>query len=62
MDPIRIVIEIADGVARATANRPTEVLIVRYDDLLADAQREACPVAVDARRVERPFRAHGGDQ
>ncbi len=62
MDPIRIVIEIADGVASVTANRPIEVLLVRYDDLLADAQREACPVAVDARRVEQLYRTHGGDQ
>ena len=62
MDPIRIVIEIADGVVRVAANRPAEVLLVRYDDLLADAQPEDCPVTVDARRVERLVRAHGYDE
>ena len=59
MDPIRIVIEIADGVVRVTSDRPVEVLVVRYDDLLAEPEPEDCPVAVDARRVERLFRAHG---
>lgn len=62
MDPIRIVIEIADGVARATANRPVELLLIRYDDLLADAQSEDCQVVVNAHRVERLFRAHGDDE
>lgn len=61
MDPIRVVIEVADGVVRVTAARPVEVLLVRYDDLLADAQPEDCPVAVDARRVERLFRAHSDE-
>ena len=62
MDPVRIVIEMADGVTRATADRPVELLLVRYDDLLADAQPEVCRVVVDARRVGRLFRAHGGGE
>lgn len=61
MDPIRIVIEMADSVISVTANQPIDVLLVRYDDLLADAQSEDCPVAVGARLVEQLYRTHGGD-
>lgn len=52
----------ADGVAKATASRPIKLLLVRYDDLLAEAQPESCPVVVDAHRVEQLFRAHGGEE
>lgn len=58
MDPVRIVIEVSDGVVSVTADRPVEVLVLRYDDLLADAVPEACPVAVNHRRVNRLFREH----
>lgn len=56
---IRVVIEVADGIVRVTADGRVEILLLRYDDLLADAQPEDCPVAVDRRRVERLFRTHG---
>lgn len=57
MEPVvRIVIEDASGVLRVTADRPVRVLLVRYDDLLADPQPEDLEVGVDPRRVERLFR------
>lgn len=59
MDPIRLVIEIADGVVRVTAPRPVEVLLVRYDDLLADPRSEECSVAVSRARVAQLFRDLG---
>ena len=63
MEPIRILIELADGVVNVTADRLVEVLVLRYDDLLADAVPERCPVAVNRRRVNRLFRdAAAGDE
>lgn len=57
MDPVpRIVIEDADGVLRVTADHPVRVLLVRWDDLLADPQPEDLEVSVDPRRVERLYR------
>lgn len=53
---VRIVIEDADGVTRVTADRPVQVLLVRYDDLLVEPQLVECDVSVNPRRVERLFR------
>lgn len=53
---VRIVIEDADGILRVTADRPVRVLLIRWDDLLADPQPEDLEVEVDPRRVERQFR------
>jgi hypothetical protein len=59
---IRIVIEDADGVLRITADHPVRVLLLRYDDLLADPQREDLEVDLDPRRVERLFQNHSDDE
>lgn len=56
MEAVRIVIEDADGVLRVTADQPVRVLLVRWNDLLADPQPVECDVSVDPRRVERLFR------
>lgn len=57
MEPVaRIVIENADGVLRVTTDHPVRVLLIRWDDLLADPQPENLEVEVDPRRVERQFR------
>ena len=62
METIRIVIEDADGVLRVTADRSVRVLLVRYDDLLADPQTEDLAVSVDPRRAEQLFRKHNSDE
>lgn len=63
MDPVvRIVIEEADGVLRVTADRPVRVLLIRWDDLLADPQPEDLEVHVDPRRVGRLVRNFGDDK
>jgi hypothetical protein len=56
---VRIVIEDADGVLRVTADRPVRVLLIRYDDLLADPQPENLEVSVAPRRVRRLYRDPG---
>ena len=53
---VRVVIEDADGVIRVTADRPVRVLLIRWDDLLADPQPEDLEVDLDPRRVGRLFR------
>lgn len=62
METIRIVIEDADGVLTVTADRPVRVLLIRWDDLLADPQPDDLEVSVDPRRVERLFRNHDADE
>lgn len=53
----RIVIEIADEAIKGiTADGAAEVLVIRYDDLLASVVvEESPPVEVDAGRVARLF-------
>ena len=58
---VRIVIEDADGVHRVTADRLVRVLLLRYDDLLADPQPENTEVDLDPQRVERLFREHSDE-
>ena len=62
METIRIVIEDADGVLRVTATHSIRLLLLRYDDLLADPQPVECDVSVDPRRVEQLFRNHNSDE
>ena len=51
-----LVIEDADGVIRVTADRPVQVLLIRYDDLTAAPQPEDIEVDLDPQRVEQLFR------
>ncbi|OAI41694.1 hypothetical protein AYO40_02555 [Planctomycetaceae bacterium SCGC AG-212-D15] len=53
----RVVIEVADEAIKAiTADGALEVLLIRYDDLLASVIVEEAPgVEVDAGRVRRLF-------
>jgi hypothetical protein len=55
---VRIVIEDADGVLRVTASHPIHLLLLRYDDLLAEPRPVECDAGVNPRRVERLFRIH----
>lgn len=63
MEPaVRIVIEDADGVLRVAADHPVRVLLIRYDDLLADPQPENIVVDLNPRRVEQLFQNHRDDE
>ena len=59
---VRVVIEDADGVLRVAADRSVRVLLIRYDDLLADPQPENIEVDLNPRRVEQLFRTHNSDE
>lgn len=59
---VRIVVEDADGVLRVTTDHPVRVLLIRWDDLLADPQPEDLSVDLDPRRVERLFENHSDEE
>ena len=62
METIRIVIEDADGVLRVAATHSIRLLLLRYDDLLADPQQENIVVDLNPRRVEQLFQNHNSDE